>query len=292
MQLVNYKNIAESQGNLSLFYATSGAGKTSTILQTCEDPLVYLTAEGRKIKTTIAAINRPELRMKVGVYEGFEDLIDTCMDTRKFDGAKTIFLDSLTHLMLVHLSLEILQENFSAKSEKEKEEIFKALTQQVKMSQEAYGALSGQMNRLMRALQKLTMSGYDVICTARQTERPKWNRSLSAAPALMGQEFSKSMDGFFDFIGYCQPVDINPDDKPLPANATTAETWKRYAPYVSFNASDDYLAKWTGLIPPKGIIRRKLHVKNLLNEANGIFTHSTVNSTLQSQPAKEEASNE
>lgn len=141
MQLVNYKNVAESQGNFALVYAASGVGKTATILQTALDPIVYITAEGRKIKTTIAAINRPDLKLKVGVYEGFDDLIESLMDVDKFKGARTIFPDSLTHLMLVHLAQEILDENYSAKSDKEKEEMYKALTQQVKMSQEAYGAL-------------------------------------------------------------------------------------------------------------------------------------------------------
>jgi len=120
------------------------------------------------------------------------------------------------------------------------------------------------------------MSGYDVICTARLAERPKWNRSLAAAPALMGQEFSKSMDGFFDYIGYIEPWEV-PTDKeghelpPPPLGASTADTWKYYAPLISFNPNDDYLAKWTGCMPPKGIIKRKYHVKKIFEEGNGIF---------------------
>jgi len=214
--------------------------------------------------------------MKVGIYQGFEDLIETVHTPAKFDGSKTIILDSLTHLMLVHLSQEILQENFAAKSEKDQEEILKALTQQVKLSMEAYGTLSGQMNRLMRGLQTLTMSGYDVVCTARLADRPKWNRSLSAAPALMGQEFSKSMDGFFDFLGYIEPWEA-PTDKdgnvfPAPGmGATTAETWNYYAPLLSFNPNEEYLAKWTGVMPPKGIIKRKFNVRKIFEEANGNF---------------------
>ena len=127
MRLINYKNISEGQGNLMLIYSLAGGHKTCTTIQTANDPIVYLTAEGRKIGTSVVAINRPDLKMKVGVYVGFDDLIDTLYDSEKFTGAKTIILDSFTHLMLVHLSQEILKENFDSKSEKEKDEILSYL---------------------------------------------------------------------------------------------------------------------------------------------------------------------
>lgn len=273
MRLVNVNTLQSTQGNLLLVYSITGAGKTVTVLQTCEDPVAYLTAEGRKISTSMAAIARPDIKMLVGVYTDFNDLIETCMNVPKFEkiGAKTIFFDSITHLMTVHLAHEILDENFNAKTPKEQDEISKQLTMQVKMSQEAYGTLSGQMTRLMRAFQNLTMSGFDVVVSARSDDRPKWNRELSNGPALMGKEFSKSLDGFFDFICMLEPDDRDPEIKgDLPGKgATTAEMWKYYAPYASYNANDDYLAKYTGVITIKGIIRRKFHVRNLFAEANG-----------------------
>ena len=273
MRLVNYKSLETTQGNLLLVYGMGGVGKTATTIQTCDDPVVYLTAEGRKIFTSMAAIARPDLRMKVGVYEGFNDLIETCTNLEKFEGAKTVFLDSLTHLMTVHLAQEILSENFNSKSGKEQDEIAKALTMQVKMSVEAYGVLSGQMTRLMRSLQGLTMAGYDVVCSARSDDRPKWNRALSNGPALMGKEFSKSMDGFFDFICMLEPDERDDDQRgdPPPIGAQRKDIWKYYAPYASFNPNDDYLAKYTGAMPPAGVVRRKFHVSKLFKEANGIF---------------------
>jgi hypothetical protein len=274
LQLINHKNLEESQGNLMMAYAIAGGHKTCTIIQTAQDPIVLLTAEGRKIKTSIVAINRPDLRMKVGVYEGFDDLIDTIYTPSRFEGAKTVFLDSITHLMLVHLSQEILSENWASKSDKEKDEIEKQLTMQVKLSEESYGTLAQQMNRLMRGLQGLTMAGYDVVVSARLSDRPKWNRALSAAPALMGKEFSKSMDGFFDFIGYIEPWEapvLAEGEKPPTIGASTADTWKYFAPLVSWNPNEEYMAKWTGVMPPKGIIKRKFHVQKTFQEANGIF---------------------
>lgn len=258
MRLQNYKNIEETQGNLLLVYAKSGEGKTATTLQTSEDPIVYLTGEGRKIKTTLEAIKRPNLQMKVGVYEGFSDLIDTVSDVSKFKGAKTIVLDSLTHIMMIHLADEILGENYNKLEKESKDEIDKVLTMQVKMSVEGYGTLAGQMNRLMGRLQGLTVAGFDVVCTARLEDRPKWNKAMIGAPALMGREFAKAMDGFFDFI--CL-LETNHD----------AEGKIIYPPLASFvSPEDNFLAKWTGNMPEGGVYRRRFHVANTFRIANNL----------------------
>jgi len=271
MRLVNYQNIQESQGNLLLAYGPSGCGKTATSIQTSQEPITYLTGEGRKISTTLSAIARPELKMKVGIYTDWNDLLDTCMDTERFKGTKTVILDSLTHLMVIHLAQEVLGENFQKQTEKDQGEILKELTLQVKLSMEAYGTLAGQMNRLMRALQKLTMAGYDVVCTARTEDRPKWNRSLACAPALMGKEFSKSMDGFFDFICLLSAIEHDIDEPVPGVGATLEEIWKYYAPLATFQSNENFLAKWTGSQPPKGIVNRKFNVKRVFEEGNGIF---------------------
>jgi len=137
MRLVNYKSLDAKQGNLMLIYGPSGIGKTVTSIQTSPDPIIYLTAEGRKIGTSMIAVSRPDVKMVVGVYEGYNDLIETCLDFelkdgnrihRRFKDAKTVILDSLTHLMIVHLSMEILSENWAAKTEEQKKEIEKQLT--------------------------------------------------------------------------------------------------------------------------------------------------------------------
>ena len=117
----------------------------------------------------------------------------------------------------------------------------------------------------------LTIAGYDVVCLARETDRPKWNRALSAGPALMGKEFSKSMDGFFDFICRLSPPDHKDDDVPPVYGVDTAAVWKYYAPLATFDRSEDCLAKWTGAISPKGIVNRRLHVQRIFEEANGLF---------------------
>jgi len=271
MDLINVKRIIENQGNFTLIWGPAGVGKTSTILQTAEDPIIYLTAEKRKIGTTLAAINRPDLRMKVGIYEGFNDLIGTVFDLKRFVGSKTVFVDSFTHLMAAQLAYEILDENYNDKTDAEKDAIVKELTMMVKMSKEGFGALADNMLRLMNGLQNLTMAGYDVIATARSEERPKYNKTVGYGPALAGQKFGNIMPGYFDFIAMLEPP-VHDDDEPIPAfNAPAADLWRYYAPLASFDRTDSYLAKWTGPYPPNGIRKRRFHVKKLLAEANGDF---------------------
>jgi len=277
MQLLSYRSIEESQGNFLLVYGPPKVGKTCTILQTCEMPVIYLTAEKRKIKTTLKAINRPELdgKLKIGVYVSFTDLIDIVFDLKRFKGAKTVVLDSLTHLMAAQLAYEILDQDYAAKSDEERDAIVKELTMSVKLSKESFGSIADNMLRLMNGLQNLTMAGYDVVVTARDAERPKYNKMVAYGPALAGQKFGNIMPGYFDFIAMLESpnhTDADGNEIPPPPYDSSIETlWKYHAPLASFDRSDSYLAGWTGPYPPKGIVSRKFHVKRVFEEANGIF---------------------
>ena len=270
-QLLNYKTIEENQGNFLLVYGPPKVGKSCTILQTCDHPVVYLTAEKRKVKTTFKAINRPDLKLKIGVYESFLDLIDTVFDIKRFEGAKTIVLDSLTHLMAAQLAYEILDQDYASKTEEERSKIIKELTMSVKLSKESFGSIADNMLRLMNGLQNLTMAGYDVIATARSEERPKYNKTVGYGPALAGQKFGNIMPGYFDFIAMLESPEHDEDELPPPYDADIVTLWKYHAPLASFDRSDSYLAGWTGPYPPKGIVRRRFHVKKIFEEANGIF---------------------
>jgi len=275
MQLLSYKTIEESQGNFMLVYGPPKVGKTCTILQTCEQPVVYLTAEKRKVKTTFKAINRPDLKLKIGIYESFSDIIDTVFDLKRFEGAKTIVLDSLTHLMAAQLAYEILDQDYASKTDAERDAIIKELTMSTKLSKESFGAIADNMLRLMNGLQNLTMAGYDVVCTARAEERPKYNRTVGYGPALAGQKFGNIMPGYFDFIAMLESPDhIDADGNeipPPPYDSSMEVLWKYHAPLASFDRSDSYLAGWTGPYPPKGIVKRRFHVRKTFEEANGLF---------------------
>ena len=265
MELRPYKDIKETQGNCHLYYGKSGVGKTATILQTAEDPIAYLTAEGRKISTTLAAINRPNLKLKVAVYEGWQDMLEFLADVENFRGARTIVIDSMTHLMGIHLADEILEESYQGMDAAKK--TVKELAQRAKMSEEGYGTLSRQMLRLMKLTGNLCDAGYDVIYTARDEDRPKYNRELQCGPALMGKDFSKQMKGYFDFIGLVES-NVNEDNVVI------------YPPLVSCDDQGDYLSKWTGVKPPGGVIRKPFNIMKMMAIANGVAKNDVPDSII------------
>lgn len=242
------------RGNFCLWYGKSGVGKSSTVLQTAIDPILWIIAERGQVDLTIKAINRPDIKLKVAYYEGWDDLLEFIYNKDNFAKIKTIIFDGLTHVMNIHLADEILDENYEAM---DKKKIEKDLTVRVKMSQEGYGAMSKQMSRLMKGFEQLTIAGIDVHCTARDDQQPKWDRALSCAPALAGKEFPRDMKGFFDFIGLLESrVDENGEII--------------YPPVVSCDDMGSYLSKWTGVKPPGGVIRKPFDVKRLLDVAHGI----------------------
>jgi hypothetical protein len=253
MKLYKPSELNDKSGDMILLYGDSGIGKSVSIMQTAEDPILYIMAEPRSVNKMLAAANRPDVKIKFGFYEGWDDIIEFVMNEKNFEGAKTIVLDSLTHLMSIGLSDEILEESYESM---DKKKIEKELTMRVKMSQEGYGTLSGQMLRLTNALSKLSQSGYTVICIARSEQSPKFDRALTAAPALKGKEYVKYLAGFMDFIGY--------------AEQRVIDGVIMYPPYISFESDGSTMSKWTGLRPVGGVFRKVLDIKKILEVAHGV----------------------
>lgn len=253
MKLYKPSDLNDISGNMMLIYGDSGIGKSVSIMQTAEDPIVYIMAEPRSVNKMLAAANRPDVKIKFGFYEGWEDIMEFVMKKDNFKGAKTIVLDSLTHLMSIGLSDEILEESYDAM---DKKKIEKELTMRVKMSIENYGALSGQMLRLTNSLSQLSQIGFTVICIARTEQSPKFDRSLTAAPALKGKEYIKYLAGFMDFIGY--------------AEQRVVDGVIVYPPYVSFESDGSLMAKFTGVRPEGGVYKRILNIKKVLEAAHGV----------------------
>jgi hypothetical protein len=247
-------SVATKRGNFILIYGKSKVGKTATCLATAEDPILWILMERGQVELTLKAINRPDLRLKVAYYEGWDDLLDFIYDLSNFNQIKTTFFDGLTHTMNIHLSDELMAESFEAR---DINKIEKELASRAKMTPENYGVLSKQMVRLMKGFEQLTVNGIDVICTARDSETPKWDRSLSCAPALAGKEFPRDIKGFFDFIGLIQSR-YDEDGKVI------------YPPLASFDDDGSYLSGWTGIKPKSGVIGIKFNVKKILDVAHGV----------------------
>ncbi len=221
------------EGRFINIYGPPGVGKTTSLIQSSPQPIMYIQTEIRSLKPSIDAANRPDLDIDVAVYEDWAGLMEFVASPKNFERHKTIIVDSYSHLMAVGLSGEIEDQAWEARDPRVKE--LKPLVSQTKLSQEGYGGLASQMFRLTAALGKLSRMEKIVIVTALLAENPKWNRELAAAPALKGREFPVNMPGFFDLIG-------------LVEQRTDADGKIIYPPRVRFQSPDDsFVAKFTGV---------------------------------------------
>lgn len=241
---------------MMLLYADTGVGKSVTTIQTAPDPILYIMAEGRDVTKMLKAANRPGVKINFAFYEGWDDAIQMFNTPSIFEAYRSIVIDSLSHLISICLSDEILEESYESMESKKKTE--KDLTMRVKMSQEGYGTLAGQMLRFTNLATKLSAQGKVVICIARSESHPKFDRSLVGAPALKGNEYSKHFTGFFDFIGYCERR-MGEDGKIA------------YPPYVSFESDGSFMAKWTGIMPPGGVYHKVLDIDKILKASRGLL---------------------
>lgn len=232
MKILNKEEI-NLVGQIIMLYGPPGVGKTTSVLQTSWMPILYIQTEPRSLKPSIDAANRPDLDLRVAVYERWTGLMEFVANEKNFEGVRTIVIDSFSHLMNVGLAAEIEDEAFEARTATDK--ATKPLVSQVKMSMEGYGGLASQMFRLTALLGKLSRSGKIVIVTALLNENPKWDRELAAAPALKGREYPVNCPGFFDKIGLVTP-------------RTNGDGVIVYPPKVRFRSPDDsFLAKFTGV---------------------------------------------
>jgi len=261
MKLQRYSDLPARTGDMMLVYSDPGVGKSVTSLQTADLPILYIMIEGRDVKKFIIAAGREELKTDATFvfYDGFDNLMEFICDESNWveNGVvkyKTCIVDSISHLIAINLSDEILDESFEASTNKKSND--KPLTMRAKMSQEGYGTLGGSMLRFTNALSRLSRFGMTVICLARTENNLKYNRSLSTAPALKGQEYSKHFAGFMDFI--C-----------LLEQRTDKDGRVIYPPAASFESNGSFMAKWTGASVPGGTANRVFHVSKILMASHG-----------------------
>lgn len=253
MKLFKPNELEENAGDIMLLYGDTGVGKSVTSIQTAEEPIVYIMTEGRDVTKLLKAANRPNVKIAFGFYTTWEDMMKFVSDASNFHGAKSVIIDSLSHIMTSNLGEEIEDEAYASLDKKKG--IDKPIAMRSKMSLEGYGALSGEMRRFTAALAKLSQQGMAVVCLARLESQPKFNRALSGAPALKGREYPKDMPGYFDFIGY---VEQRVEDGVIV-----------YPPLVSFESDGSYVCKWNGLKPKGGVYKRPLHIEKLLKASHG-----------------------
>lgn len=253
MKLYKPQDLNERTGDIMLLYGDTGVGKSVTAIQTAPDPIIYIMTEGRDVTKILKAAQRPDVKIAFGFYTTWEELLAFVCDHENMNGAKSLIIDSLSHLMTANLGAEIEDEAFDSLDKKKG--VDKPLAMRTKMSLEGYGALSGEMRRFTAALAKLSQIGMTVVCLARSEQNPKFNRALAGAPALKGREYAKDMPGYFDFIGY---VEQRVEDGLV-----------QYPPFVSFESDGSYMCKWNGIKPEAGVYKRILHIEKILKASHG-----------------------
>jgi hypothetical protein len=232
LKVIDKKDLKQTAGRMIMIYGGTGAGKTTSVLQSSPDPIFYIQTEPRTLQPSIKAASRPDLRLKVGVYETYPDLMGVVNNLDNFKGSNTLVVDSLSQLVAVSIPSEITNEAFEAKSERDRQ--IKPLVSTTKLSIEGYGALSSTMFRLTSALGRISQAGKIVVCTALLQENPRYNRELAAAPLLKGREYPAAMPGYFDLIG-------------LVTSRVNEAGEVIYPPRVQFQSPDDsFVAKFTG----------------------------------------------
>lgn len=222
-------------GKMILIYGDTSVGKSTSIFATAPQPIAYLETENRSPLSSIAACGRPDVDVDLFEYTEWPEVMDFIGSPENFARHKTIATDSITHLMNIQLSGELEDEAFAAKDEEGR--LVKPLISSVKLSMEGYGAISTQMVRFMKKLAILRKAGKLVIITALLDQNPRWDKALSAGPALKGREFPAMLPGFCDLIGLVKH-NLDKDGK------------IQYPPLVYFESPEqDFLAKFTGVKP-------------------------------------------
>ena len=233
MKIMSRDTLKELVGAFILLYGGTGVGKSVSTIQSCPDKLLWMLSEARSTHRMLRAANRPDLHYDVALYEGWNPFIAFNANFKNFEKYDTVFLDSASHLMNIRLAGEIMGENFDALPDKDRG--IKSISKVAKMSQEAWGVLATQMNRLSNLHMKLANEeGKTVIWSALEISAPKWDRALIGAPGFGGQMYNRDFPGFFDLIGRVEQR-VNDDGEIV------------YPPMVYFESPNgDFTAKATG----------------------------------------------
>ena len=231
MQVLKPKQLPQ-HGTFICIYGQSGVGKTVTSLATLPKPLFWIVTEPRDLRKPLEAAGTTEDDVDIGPYENLEDLLTFLSDGENFKRNKAVFFDSLSYTMSIELAKEIGLEAYESRDKKSK--IDRPIASQMKTTMEGHGIRNTSVFRILNLLGSLAASGKVVVVSCLEMEHPKFDRELSAAPALSGKEVPNAFPGFFDLIGRLTPRMDKDTGKIV------------YPPIVSFESNGDYMAKFTG----------------------------------------------
>lgn len=193
-------------GRCMLTYSDSSIGKSFQAL-TLPDNLLFINTEKKPAQDVIyeALQLRNELDRNVTLweFETFDEYVEQIGNLKlQYDLGqfpyRSIFFDGLS-FMQSEFKLNMEDSRFGdALKEKKRDNI---LSDRFRLDQSDYGGLASMMKRVTFLLNRISLKGVNVVCTAWAMERPKWNMSLDYAPYFVGKEYSNIMMGYFNMVG-------------------------------------------------------------------------------------------
>ncbi len=253
MRLVKANDLPKSS-NFWLIYSYGGVGKSTSAIQSLPGRVAYISLEPRNPQKWLEASGRDPKDIDFFFPESYDDLIQFILNAKDnlIGKYKSLCFDGVSYFMETDLSFEIMDEHFESKKGKNgKVDTVKVHSLQSKMSEESYGILAKQMERLFRALAKLTFHDINVIVLTLLDNNPTYKRALKAGPALSGRAFAKIIDAFCDLIGK--------------ADTVIEDEVVTYPPLVSFEGDGSFWCKYVGTKMRGNAFDLDLDFKYLIN---------------------------
>jgi hypothetical protein len=217
-------------GVCMLIYGNFGHGKTYSVT-TLPGQTAYIKTEPRDHTLVVGTPDN----VHPFTPDGFDDLMETfnqwlpLAEKNELPYAN-VFFDSASFFMT---QMKMLYEDDRETARiRDRKTVGDLLTDRFHLVDSDVGGIASLMTRLVAAMNRLSMYNVNIIWTATQTENPKWNMALSAAPAFLYRQFPMILNGFFDFIGLIiTPWKLKEDGTVTP-------------PVISFVSEDDsYVSK-------------------------------------------------
>ena len=219
-----------------LIYGPPDSGKTYSVL-TCPEPIALINSESKDplVSLGVEASGKDITIIENANYYETMEWLNGQVENPAY---KTLYMDGLTVAMSNYRSFladDRAQIRWDKLTDKEKAIAKDLVRDKLSIEMADWGLMAEMMLRQTKLLNALSKKGVLVVATAIDTAYPKWDKSLSAAPSLLGQDYSKQIHGLFDFIGYIvQGWRLGEDGTISP-------------PRVSFHApAGEYLARASG----------------------------------------------
>lgn len=206
-ETVSLSNRKET-GRCMLTYSDSSIGKSFQAL-TLPDNLLFINTEKKPVQDVIYEAlqlrNEPDRNITLWEFETFDEYVEQIGNLKlQYDADqfpyRSIHFDGLSFMQSeFRLAMEDSRHNKDKDDPKKKREDI--LSDKFRIEQADYGSLASMMKRITFLLNRISLKGVNVVCTAWAMQRPSWNMSLDYAPYFVGKEYSSIMMGYFNMVG-------------------------------------------------------------------------------------------